>query len=355
MIALNANKSYHFLLILCCDYHASLNLVLALQCIESLKTHFQSAKISFLTHSSTQDFLKNNPFLDTIICVDKVSKLALEIKRMNIDIAIWLTTDTTSMMAVFRAGVKTRIGIFSKLHSFLLNYKIKQQRSKALKHETQYNLDLLKPLGCNSFIYPKIYLNISEKQESQFYLENLFGTHALLDSGFIAVCPSAGLHASWSVKNFFFLANELVQNHNILIVALPQEIETYKRLLANYEHLSQKNLFMLSPTQKSTSALRFMLGIISHAKLFIGNNTNLLHAASTLDVEVFALLPYKDSISPMRYAPIHKTKKHKIMTPFGIFNAKAPLQQHDEKLGLWLDSITPQFLLEVLYKTSLTI
>lgn len=361
MLKVNYNKHYHFLLIHCKTYNDGIGVILSLQCIEALKIKFPNATISFLLHSSMQDCVKHNPYLKNIFCIDTASNIIKDLKKAKIDISISLFADKNSTLAIFRAGIKTRIGIFQNLHSLLFNYKIKQKRSALHKHEAQYNLDLLKFLGCNNTFYPKIYLNISEKQESQQHLENIFNVHALLDSGYIAICPSNGWQLGWMAKNFLHIANELAVQYNILIFGMPQETQGYNAMLQNYSNLSEKNFITYTThntaNNKKTSiySLRNLLAIISHARLFIGNNTVLLHMASALDIPTLSLFPYKSPITPVRYAPFSKKNIHIIVTPFGIFEPhKQTMFDNDDIQGLRMENIMPELILNILRHKILT-
>ncbi|RDU66401.1 hypothetical protein CQA53_04095 [Helicobacter didelphidarum] len=471
MLKINPNKSYHFLLIQTQSYTNGVRVILSLQCIEFLKTYFPHASISFLIHSSMQDFFKHNPYLNKLFFIDE-KHITRTLKHAEIDFSLSLFDERESTLAAFMAGIKTRIGIFSSIHSILFNYKVKQKRSGG-KHEIQYNLDLLKSLGCpNQTLYPKIYLNISEKNESQHYLMEKFTNSSLSD--YIVISPSnanCNMNSKnamgWATKNFLQIANELATSYCVLIVGTQLEIDMYKLMIKNYANLSEKNLFMfgdvdefndlndiqgdglkeqinqdntiqqedskisnktevssqvlpyeekdiknnqritkglksyqqestfnistqsLSATQdnKDDSAInvdtqeqqeiqkkdlikkimkaqaqkkkpykhgymRIMLGVISHAKVFISNNTTLLHAASALDTPTISIFPFTKSYNPMRYAPINHKNNHIIVTPFGIFDIKKPIIHdinRDELQGFRVDVITPELILDILY------
>ncbi len=48
--------------------------------------------------------------------------------------------------ALWRAGIPRRIGTSHRWYSFLLTDRVHQSRKECLKHEAEYNLDLLEPL-----------------------------------------------------------------------------------------------------------------------------------------------------------------------------------------------------------------
>lgn len=347
MLALQSNKAYHFLLVNCNDYKNGVSVILSSQCIQALASHFQQAKISLLLHSSMQDFFLHNPHVNQIFCIDTNRNLAKDLKHANINISLSLVSDKQSTIALFRSGIKARIGVFSNLHSLLFNYKIKQKKAFD-KHEVTYNLDLLKFLQCRQFFYPKLYLKLSDITHAQEIVAKKFGLDSINDKGYIVICPSHGLNEiGWKARNFFIIANAIAPLHNVLLLAARDEIEGYKALLEQFPNLSQNNLFLQSQDTKSKhKEITQILALIHLSRLFIANNNTLLHAAAALDVSTFGILPYKNSLNPYRYSPISQNKKHVVCTPFGIF--KPQNSQEDSLHGLNMDSIAPDIVLSIL-------
>ncbi len=352
MITLHAHKPYHFLLVHCNAYKDGVSVILSSQCVQALTHQYPNAKISILLHSSMQVFFQNNPHIHQIFCIDTSTQLIKELKHAHINISLSLVADKKSTMALFRAGIKVRIGVFSHLYSLLFNYKIKQKRTLGNKHEATYNFDLLRFLQCKQFIYPKLYLKLSDIAQAQHMLTQKFGEDSLLEKGCIILCPSHGLYGvGWKAKHFFTIANAIAPLHNVLLVAPAQEIESYKILLEQFPNLSYNNLF-LQEQQEPQSFMQYnnhmaqMLALIHLSRLFIANNNTLLHAAAALDTNTFGILPHKNTLNPYRYAPISTQKKHIVCTPFGIFKPQDSYQ--DSTYGLNMESITPDIVLTIL-------
>lgn len=348
MLKLQANKPYHFLLVHCNDYKNGVSVILATQCIQSIVSHFPNSKVSFLLHSSMKDFFLNNQHLNQIFCIDTDQNIAKTLKRANINISISLVSDRQSTIALFRSGIKARIGVFSHLYSLLFNYKVKQKRSIDKKHEAIYNIDLLKFLQCKQFFYPKIYLKLSDVAYAQEIIKQKFGLDSIENKGYIVICPSHGLHEiGWKAIHFFTIANAIAPLHNVLLLAQEDEMESYKSMLPQFPNLSERNLFLQSQHKDTKhSYIAKILGLISLSRLFIANNNTLLHAAAALDVSTFGILPHKNSLSPYRYAPISQNKKHVVCTPFGIFKSQDSYENSIH--GLNMDSITPNIVLSIL-------
>lgn len=341
MLALNKNNMYHFLLVHCNDYKNGVSLILSLHCINILANEFPNAKISFLLHSSMQDFFQNNPHIHKIFCIDTDSNITKSLKNAKINISLSLVSDKKSTIALFRAGIKARIGVFSHFYSLLFNYKVKQKRTLNDKHEAEYNFDLMRFLKCRHFIYPKLYLKLSDITTAQEIITQKFDTNA----NYIAICPSHGLQEiGWKSRNFFTIANILAKFYNVLILAPTDEMQSYQAMLPQFTNLSQKNLFIQNNNKLNN--ITQILALIHLSSFFIANNNTLLHAAAALEVSTFSIFPYKNTINPNRYAPISQNKKHVVCTPFGIFNPKDSQEYNNYKLNT--DSITPNIVLAIL-------
>ncbi|STQ86064.1 lipopolysaccharide heptosyltransferase family protein [Helicobacter muridarum] len=345
MIRLNKDKSYHFLLVYCNQYQNLSFPIFCLPCIYSIKTNYPNAKISLLIHSSMRYLLDNNPEISNILLIDSKHSLSSAIKEAKVDISISFTQDKKSTIALFLAKVKIRIGIFSDLHSFLFNYKIKQSRLSPKKHEIQYNLDLLKALNCQGIFFPKLYLTIQQQQQAGKYLESRFKSN--MESNLIIIYPSKdGNSIGWEVKNFFSTANLLADDNMILIIANPSEQAAYETMLEQYSNLSKNNLY-ISNNQKQ------LLAIISYARLFVSNNTLLLHCASALGVQTLSLNQYSKHNNPMRYGIFSKEKHHTMLTPLGIFSYKnldSIIKDYAKNpaIGLRLDNIQPKLVYDII-------
>lgn len=344
MIHLDRSKKYNFLLVRCDRIG---DVVSSLPCAQSLKSVYKNSKVYFLTHSYTVDLLKNNPFIDGLICIDdhqfdsiKISKKSLfhRIKALKIDISISLFADKRSTINLFLVGIKTRIGNFSKIYSLLFNYKIKQNRSKSIKHEAVYNLELLKSIGCKEIFFPKIYLDIGEKNIATEYLKNKLGYK---DSMIIIHPGSRGSGIDWNVNNFLFIANELTSKYKILITGSKSEILLYSKLLSNYENLNENNLM------SEEKSLREFLGIISNATLFISNSTGPYHCAVALNIKTIGLFSLKRSISPIRWGAFSPNNIHTMITPIGIYDKTKKIDFNSDD-AINMNLIDKKFVLDLI-------
>ncbi|MWV61611.1 hypothetical protein DCO58_08630 [Helicobacter saguini] len=400
MIKINPQKSYEILLVNCKSLLISESAIFLLSYLDALKNALPHANVSFLIHSSMQDFFTHNPFIKNIFCIDDVSVLK-KIKDAHIDISISIESSKSSTILLFKAGIKTRVGYFSKLYSILFNYKIKKKRTDSNTHEIFNALPLLKIFKISEINPPKIYLNINEKSQSLQFLESRFSNFANL----IVLIPLKISEISYNFKNFLTLANALSMDFPLLVVGNFQEINFYKSMLNLYENLSEKNFFIYdksyefnnfspemlesksqdsikkdsiesslqkakdsikniesslknaqnieskSPNTANISQTRLLLAILSNAKLVIANNNAFLHASTALKAAVLGIFPFIKTINPNKNAPLSKNAT--ILTPLGIYDKKSPTdfidatQESTQTQGIHINNIPPDLIIDI--------
>lgn len=288
------------------------DVVLTIECIEALKTAYPKSEIFFALQSYTAPIVENNPFLDGIILTDayEQKKLIEVIKSKNFDVSISFFASKIACYAPFFAKIPIRIGPFSKIRALLFNHKILQKRSLGDQNEAEYNLDLLKPLGCEKKYFPKIYLNSKEKKQGQIYLQKKFSTKA--DKVIFLHPGSGGSSQDWKVENYFLLAEKILSKKiaQVLITGSLEELINYENRLNDHPLLNKNNLL------EEQKPLREFLSIISCANIFISNSTGPLHCASALGCKTIGFYPLTKTCKPQRWGTFSDhPQKNLILTP----------------------------------------
>ena len=131
------------------------DVVLSTPVLMSLRAAKPGWKIALLVRPMIAPLLEGHPAIDELIALDTDAKpswkntaaLAGVLRLKKFDAALHLYSDFWISLAVWRAGVPVRIGPASKLARVFYNTALTQRRSRGERHEADYNLDLLAPLG----------------------------------------------------------------------------------------------------------------------------------------------------------------------------------------------------------------
>src|SRR5258708_412629 len=190
-----------------------------------LRETFPGAHIAWLVRPYTAPLLEQNPDVDQVL-VDRgepVGQLAQRLKQENFDTAIVAYPRWHSAWAVFRAGIPLCIGPASKWYSLFFNRRVWQHRSEGKKHEADYNLDLLEPLGVPFQRTPtRLVLTAEEKSRARSFLES---NRISFRKPVVCLHPgSGGSSARWPLVHFMELGDRLQEaGYDVIVTGGPGE------------------------------------------------------------------------------------------------------------------------------------
>ncbi len=130
------------------------DLVLTTPAFRVLREALPEARIDLLCSAYAEPLVRCNPCLDEVI-TDRGAhdrsdfhQLTAEIRGRGYDAAVVFVHSRKNAMLVRGAGIPLRVGPWVKLYAPLFfNRAVRQRRSRALKNEAAYNIDLLAKLG----------------------------------------------------------------------------------------------------------------------------------------------------------------------------------------------------------------
>ena len=153
--------------------------LLTLPVAKPIKERWPDCKIDFLARTYTHPILRNVKEIGQILNYDPEGVhrgirghqlLATEIQQQNYEAAILFYPRFGLTSALWWAGIPRRIGTSHRWYSFLLTDRVHQSRKECLKHEAEYNLDLLEPLIQDLPIeIPQFRLAIPEKTKRELH------------------------------------------------------------------------------------------------------------------------------------------------------------------------------------------
>ena len=274
------------------------DLVLATPVFEALKNSYPNLEIDALVSSYASPVLQNNPHFDRVLVYDSTRhRSLLETLRQNkYDLTILVYPRPGLAWLVFRAGIAVRIGTAYRWYSLLFTHKINQHRSRVEKHESEYNLEMLRPLGFQSGkILPKIYLSKNEIEAAEALLRDCGLNQNDLK---VIIHPGGGRSSlRWPDEKFGELALQLKQRISVRILVSGDENE--KRFTQKVmQHLNQDAIDLTGKLN-----LRQLAAVISQSHLIVTNSTGPLHLAAALGTRAVGLYCPIKTASPVRWGP----------------------------------------------------
>nr|WP_307774677.1 glycosyltransferase family 9 protein [uncultured Cetobacterium sp.] len=277
------------------------DLVLSIPSFFMLKKMYPEAEITVLVRNYNYNIVKNLPYIDRVVKIDDYRKKELleKIPYFNADVFIALYVDDYVMQLAKASKAKIKIGPLSKLKSFFtFNKGVLQKRSKSLKHEAEYNLDLIKKLDKNRYeevleINTKI--NLDEENiaaADKFFKDNNIDGKILVVNPFMG--GSAKNITDLQYANILKKVIDKVSNLNVIITAhISDEIRGIDLL----KEIDRKNVYLFA----NGGELLNIGAIIDRCNVYFGGSTGPTHIASSLQKSIVALYPNKPTQSPTRW------------------------------------------------------
>ncbi len=204
-------------------------------------------------------------------------------------------------MAAKWAGVPERIGRKSQWHSWLfLNLHVKQKRSQADRHESDFNFDLVEH-GFNRLgLRRTTNLEFLKKTYLRLLAPNPFRTlevRGLKSRAYRVVHPGmAGSALNWPPENFVALIEKLALEMPVLITGTKSD---HKYLAGVVSVKNLPNVHWLVDELKVFE----LLDLLSQAKSVVAPSTGVLHLAASLGTPVLGIYSPRKVEHPRRWGP----------------------------------------------------
>lgn len=283
------------------------DLIVSTPVFKAIKDKYPDAYIAAMVSPYTADLLSYNPYVDEVITCDRkgehsgikgLFKLTADIKRKKFDVAITLHSRMHLGFMAFFGGIKKRIAPATKLAQIFYNYRITQRRSRSVKHEADYNLELLKPLGID--ITDKevgLWTNKDHDAHAQAYLAKEDLIDAAEKKLLIAIHPGSGDSAkNWRPERYAALADSLVSRGYSIILSGGHAEENLLNEVR--DHMKAAPHIYMSGTLLNFAAL------LKKLSAFVSSSTGPMHMAAAVKTATAALFCPVRVCTPVRWGPI---------------------------------------------------
>jgi ADP-heptose:LPS heptosyltransferase len=277
------------------------DLVLSIPSFYMVKKMYPKSELIILVRNYNYDVVKNLPYVDRVIKIDDYEDkdLEREIREIGADIFISLFSDKKVARLARKSKAPYRIGPYSKLSSyFSYNKGIKQRRSKSVKNEAEYNLDLIRKVDYGLFdrnfeINTNIYYEEIHNKFAEEYL-NKEG----IDKKFILVHPFSGGSAK-NIKDeqYVELIKYIMEKFESINLVLSGAEQDKERLIKIVEAvgLDRVKAFI------NSGSLLNLAAVIDKSEIFIGTSTGPTHIAGSLKKKIIGIYPIKATQAPTRW------------------------------------------------------
>ena len=277
------------------------DLVLSIPSFYMIKKMYPQSKLIVLVRNYNYDVVKNLSYVDEVIRIDDYEQMLLEdkIKKINADVFVALYSDKVVAKLARVSKAKWRVGPFSKLSSFFsYNKGVWQKRSKSLKNEAEYNLDLVRSI--DSDLYEKnleINTEIVYGEEHESFVREWLKKNDDINK-FILIHPFSGGSAKNITDNQYSqLIERILKEKSEYKIVISSSIQDKERAEKIIKSINSKNVYIFA----NEGSLLNLAALIDRCELFIGTSTGPTHIAGALGKKIIGIYPIKRTQSPLRW------------------------------------------------------
>jgi len=280
------------------------DVILSTAALRAIREKFPQSKykISFLVGEESKDLLLRCPYIDELLVCDLKNKdrgpfgllrMGQLLRKKNFDSVIDLQNSRSSHLLAYLSGCVHRYGYDNKKFSFLLNYRIQDQKTPLDPVTHQFRI--LKLLGIDLLNNA---LELWPSAEDREKVEELFNSQWLSQ-----VQKVVGINISassrwetklWPLEYVITLCEELEARDIRVVITGKQEDQPRANMLVD----SLKNTKVINACGKTN--INELAVLIKKCNVFISADSSPLHIASAVGTPFVALFGPTD---PLRHLP----------------------------------------------------
>jgi len=284
------------------------DVILTLPVINEIKRLLPGSFVYFLISKRLGNLLEGYRDIGKLIYTEDFnpSELKQFIMDNYITVSVSVFPEKSLAYTFFKAGVKHRAGTAYRWYSFLYNHRIKEHRKYAVKHESDYNLNLLSFLTDDISYEKKFYFTYTETEYAKLR-NKLTEKHFYIEKPFVIIHPgSKGSALDLPLNTFIEFhkkALEKFRDYNFVLTGIEQE----KGITGMFT--KTENTYDLAGILN----LRELMILTDKSRLFVSNSTGPIHIAGALSKNIIGFYPNSAPMNPTRWKP--QSENPVIITP----------------------------------------
>ncbi len=273
------------------------DVILSLPVASQLRQLASGVRIGFLTSPVVAPILEHHPDVDyvrTIRWTDPLGELRAAFSD-GIEAAIFLKPFRRLMWAAFLARVPIRVATGYRWYSLLANRRIYEHRSEFSKHESTYNVEMLKGLGLSPLEVSRPGLTITDGERSAGA-----GRWTGLPGPRVVIHPGGFSARRWHPEHYRDLAIELARGgYGVALTGNEGERVEFER-----EVLTGTSLPPGISNLMGRLSVRELMAVIANAHVVVSGATGPAHLAAALGVPNVSLFDPRRNNLPARWKPL---------------------------------------------------
>ncbi len=271
--------------------------ILTLPAVASICATYPRAHISVLAKPWVADIYKLFSDVDEVIIYENkydtpagVFRLANVLKKRSFDAAILLQNAIESAIIAFAARIPLRAGYDSDGRGLLLTHSVKRTKEIRKVHQIDYYLEMVKTLGCVSVdrqmrLESRINLHDAENVVKKYLPET--------NKTIIGIAPGAtyGPAKRWFPDRFAAVVDKLCDSEPLQGIIFGSKADW--EVAEEVRETARNDLINLAGKTDLLEAIY----LISQCRLFLSNDSGLMHIAGALNIPTVAIFGSTNSVT----------------------------------------------------------
>lgn len=271
--------------------------ILCLPVAAAIRRLIPGVRIAFLSSERAAPILAHHPHIDEVLTITGQEQFRdlVALFRQGFDAAIFLKPFRRLMAAAFVARVPRRVATGYRWYSVLANRRVYEHRHDFSKHESEYNLGLLRGLGLEPG--PSVRPSLTLTEDERHWAQDRIGR---LPTPRVVVHPGGLSSRLWRAEHYWNLAYRLARE-GLGVVLTGSQIERQRFHGDGAGDRAVGSGFLDLMGQLS---LREMLSVIGVSQVMVSGSTGAAHMAAGLEVPTVTLFDPRRKELPIRWRPL---------------------------------------------------
>jgi len=291
------------------------DMLLTLPMVDAVKTAFPGCRVTVLAspvnaeaarHHAGVDHVEVDPLEAKGSGLRGVGPLARQVRALGCDAAVVVHPTPRLALAVWLGRVPVRVGTAYRAYSVLFNRRVREHRRRPpWKHESQYNVNLLEPLGVGPVEARPFRWRVSAEEAQA--VDAVLREQRVGDGRFAVLHPgSAGSNLNWAPAQYGELGRRLAADGlRVTVTGGPSETGLTAAVCA----ASGAGAIDLG----GRLSLSHLAALLQRSVLYVGSSTGPTHLAAAVGTPIVALYSPLRSAAPVRWRPLGE--RVEVLTP----------------------------------------
>ena len=279
------------------------DLVLTLPAIMAVRRSFPDARVTLLAAPMPAPLVAGCAEIDEMIVddvVDSATQLARRLKPCAFDTALVFNTNTRNSLAVWCAGIRTRVLWAYKPAGYLFgNRRVKVHRSHPPIHEAEFALEFVRRLGAKAdlaTLAPRLEIDSAARSRMSERIRADLGTSGPL----FGVHPGNKQSAyNWPCAHYATLVERLAAHGRAMVTGAGEERALLETIRSTLSSKARERVAFYTDLQ-----LHELAAAIAEQTALTVSSTGPMHIAGIVGTPVVALFSPHPAHSPLKWSPL---------------------------------------------------